>query len=141
MGTYIHTYTYMPLLSERSSTLIHFNRFLPLVPFSSTPVRHHPDSIAQGESTSLALLSILEGHLSTESSASAPRSFLLGEKITVADVMVAVYVARGLEWVLGRSWREEHPRVMEHWRRVCEWGPVREVVGDRWVLCEEEGEG
>lgn len=101
-------------------------------------MRYHPESVTQGKSNSLALLSILEGHFSsTESSAPGPRSFLLGEHITVADIMVAVYVARGLEWVLERTWRAEHPRVMEHWRRVCEWGPVREVIGDRWVMCEE----
>ena len=108
-----------------------------MIRFSSTPVRHHPESVTQGKSTSLALLSILEGHLSsTEPSAPGPRSFLLGVQITVADIMIAIYVARGLEWVLGQKWREEHPRVMEHWRRVCEWGPVREVVGDKWVMCE-----
>ncbi len=103
-------------------------------------MRHDPESVTQGKSTSLALLSILEGHLSSTGS-SGPRSFLLGEQITVADIMVAVYVARGLEWVLGREWRAEHPRVMEHWRRVCEWGPVREVVGDKWVMCEEGRDG
>lgn len=105
-------------------------------------MRHNAESVTQGKSTSLALLAILEGHLSSpQSSASGPRSFLLGEQITVADIMVAVYVARGLEWVLGQKWRAEHPRVMEHWRRVCEWGPVKEVVGDKWIMCEDECEG
>lgn len=112
-----------------------------MIPFTTTPVRYDPESVTQGKFNSLALLSILEGHLSsTESSAPGPRSFLLGEQITVADIMVAVYVARGLEWVLGWEWRAGHPRVMEHWQRVCEWGPVRDVVGDRWVMCEEENE-
>ena len=57
--------------------------------------------------------------------------------------MVAIYVARGMEWVLGRKWREGHPGVVGHWRRVAGWEPVKEVLGEGggWVVCKgEEGE-
>ena len=55
--------------------------------------------------------------------------------------MVAMYVARGMEWVLGKEWREGHPGVVGHWRRVGEWEAVREVLGkgDREMV-EEDGQ-
>ena len=56
--------------------------------------------------------------------------------------MVAMYVARGMEWVLGSEWREGHPGVVGHWRRVGRWRAVKEVLGEGagWVVCEgEEG--
>ncbi len=98
-------------------------RFLPLIPFRLSPVTATPSSIAHGKASSLSLLSALETHLRAH-------THLLGgsTQITLADIMVAVYVSRGLEWVLGRRWREENWGIMRHFGMVAEWGPVREVI-------------
>ena len=43
--------------------------------------------------------------------------------------MVAVYVSRGIRWILDTEWQSEHPATMEHIRRVGEYEFVREVIG------------
>lgn len=56
--------------------------------------------------------------------------FLVGNDFTIADIFVALYIARGLEWVLGEEWRAQHPATMRHFERVAAWGPVKRVVPD-----------
>ena len=133
-----HPLTLSPFSSPRF-------RFLPLIPFTHSPIPYTASSVAAGETTSRSLLEILETHLSSSSEENDDddhREFLVGERITAADVMVAMYVARGMEWVLRREWREGHPGVMGHWGRVGEWEAVKEVLGRRagWVVCEGEEE-
>ncbi|KAL8920833.1 MAG: hypothetical protein Q9208_006005 [Pyrenodesmia sp. 3 TL-2023] len=95
--------------------------FLPLIPFSLDPVDASAASIAHGKQASLSLLSALEGHLMAH-------TYLVGTHLTLADVMVAVYISRGLEWVLGKQWRDENAGIMRHFQMVAAWGPVMEVI-------------
>lgn len=53
---------------------------------------------------------------------------LVGNGMTLADVFVAIYVTRGLQWVLGEEWRNKHPAIMRHVNMVISWGPVRSVI-------------
>lgn len=106
-------------------------RFLPLIPFSQSPVVSIPSSVAAGKASSLALLSTLESHLDG-------RTYLVGTYLTLADIMVAMYVSRGLEWVLGREWREGHARVMNHFQTVAAWECVSAIVPS-FKMVEEEG--
>ena len=78
------------------------------------------------------MLRSLEDHLGSQES-----KWLVGDNITLADVTVAIYVARGLKWVLGREWRQGHPRVMGHWKMVSQWEPTIKVVAEHhWEFCE-----
>ena len=52
-------------------------------------------------------------------------------------MFVAVYVTRGLQWVLGRDWRREHPAVMRLVELVMNWAPVKGVIPE-FVMIEEE---
>ena len=42
--------------------------------------------------------------------------------------MVAMYVARGLEWVLARQWRDENKAIIRHFETVTAWEPVRGIM-------------
>lgn len=92
-----------------------------MIPFRRDPVAATAASIAHGKRASLSLLSALEDHLRAH-------TYLVGTHLTLADVMVAVYISRGLEWVLGRQWRDENTGIMRHFEMVAAWGPVMEVV-------------
>ena len=64
-------------------------------------------------------------------------AYLVGGGMTLADIFVAVYVTRGLQWVLGREWRREHPAVMRLVELVIGWAPVKGVIPE-FVMIEEE---
>ena len=57
--------------------------------------------------------------------------------MTLADIMLAVYISRGLEWVLDANWREAHPSIMKHFRAVTEQAAVKKVI-PKFILIEEE---
>ncbi|KAL8781961.1 MAG: hypothetical protein Q9213_005769 [Squamulea squamosa] len=97
--------------------------YLPLIPFQSDPVSASPSSIAQGRNAALALLSTLENYLKGN-------RYLVGHKITLADIMVVMYIARGLEWVLDSHWRSDHHAIMRQFSLVTNWEPVCTVVPD-----------
>ncbi|KAF8252248.1 glutathione-S-transferase theta, GST [Wilcoxina mikolae CBS 423.85] len=104
--------------------------FLPLIPNFTDPAPYNKSSVDAGKTSSLHLLSLLENILST-------RTYLVGDHLTLADIMVAIYVSRGLEWVLDSKWRMEHPNIMRHFEVVANQGPVKEVI-PKFVLIEKE---
>ena len=53
--------------------------------------------------------------------------------------MVVIYVARGLEWVLGQDWRDANSNTMRHFEMVAEWPPVKSVVPS-FKMVSKEGE-
>lgn len=118
------------VLQARSDRL---TRFLPLIPFTHRPVATTPSSTAHGKAASLSLLSTLEVHLND-------RNYLVGIHMTLADIMVAMYVGRGLEWVLTGEWRDENKGIMRHFGMVAAWGPVRAVVPTFEMVDAEAGE-
>ena len=65
------------------------------------------------------------------------RQYLVGDWMTLADILLAIYITRGLEWVLGEEWRDKHPAVTRHVVMVMEWAPVRTVVPE-FIMAKEE---
>ena len=62
---------------------------------------------------------------------------LVGGGMTLADIFVAVYVTRGLQWVLGTEWRRDHPAVMRLVELVIGWAPVKGVIAEFVMIGEE----
>ena len=121
---------YTTTLTER---LLIIHRFLPLIDFSQDPVHASSESIAAGKAASLAMLDSLEDSLKSNDGS----IYLVGSHITLADIMVIIYVARGLEWVLGKDWREGHKNIMRLFDAIAGWEPVKRVV-PIFVMVEEE---
>lgn len=65
------------------------------------------------------------------------RRHLVGDGMTLADIFVAIYVTRGLQWVLGTEWRNRHPAIMRHVEMVIDWAPVRSVIPE-FIMVKEE---
>lgn len=79
------------------------------------------------------MLDSLENSLKSDDSS----VYLVGSHITLADIMVIIYVARGLEWVLGKEWRETHPSIMRLFKAITDWEPVKRVV-PFFVMLDDE---
>ena len=110
-------------------------RFLPLIPNFSLPAPYSKPAIEAGRAASLAMLDALETRLLENQHHGG--THLVGDGMTLADIFVAVYVTRGLQWVLGREWRRQHPAVMRLVESVIGWAPVKAVIPE-FVMIEEE---
>jgi elongation factor 1-gamma len=105
-------------------------RFLPLIPNFSDPAPFNEAAIQKGKEQSLHMLQTLEDKLSSS-------VYLVGESMTLADIMVAIYVSRGLQWVLDAQWRRQHPGIMKHFERVASWPPVKSVIPEFFMVEHE----
>ncbi|KAG5950176.1 hypothetical protein E4U53_005414 [Claviceps sorghi] len=97
--------------------------FLPLIPNLSRRAPYSKPDVEAGKADSLAMLNTLETLLGSKH-----KTRLVGEEVTLADIFVAIVLARGLERVLGAAWRTAHPHCMRHFDMVRGWEPVRGVV-------------
>ncbi|OAA58199.1 Glutathione S-transferase, protein [Cordyceps fumosorosea ARSEF 2679] len=95
--------------------------FLPLIPGLARPAPYDHAAVEAGKAATLAFLDKHEA-------AVKDKTFLVGDGFTLADIFVAVYVSRGLEWILGAEWRATHPATMRHFRMVADWEHCRAVV-------------
>jgi elongation factor 1-gamma len=101
-----------------------------LIPGLTDPAPYNRDAVEAGKKSSLTLLAKLETILKD-------KVWLVGESPTLADIFVAVVISRGLQWVLGRTWRDGHPAIMAHFERTREWEPVHRTV-TKFELIDEE---
>lgn len=63
-------------------------------------------------------------------------TYLVGERITLADVMCASLVSRGFELVLDKSWRSQYPNTTRWFETIGNQPIVKNVAGDV-KLCDE----
>ncbi|KAF2126174.1 glutathione-S-transferase theta, GST [Dothidotthia symphoricarpi CBS 119687] len=97
--------------------------FLPLIPGLTDPAPYNYEAVEEGKRASLVLLDKLEVVLSGV-------EWLVGNSPTLADIFVAIVLSRGLQWVLGKEWRDAHPVAMAHFERVKNWKAVAQVIPD-----------
>ena len=67
-------------------------------------VPYNKKAVEDASKAALRAISVAEEHL-------LHNTFLVGERITVADIFGASVIARGLQLVFGKAWREEFPNV------------------------------
>ncbi len=63
-------------------------------------------------------------------------TFLVGERITLADLFTASLIARGFEYVLDKQWRQENP-CTTRWYETVTNQPVWKAVVEKPVMIEE----
>ncbi|ODA81066.1 hypothetical protein RJ55_04028 [Drechmeria coniospora] len=102
--------------------------FLPLIPGFIDPPPYSYSTVESGKAKSLILLTRLEEFV-------AGKQWLIGDHLTAADIMLAIYLSRGFEWVLDAKWREGHPNIMKHFLAVVGQDAVKRVVPE-FVLIE-----
>ncbi|GAA5856095.1 hypothetical protein JCM8547_002977 [Rhodosporidiobolus lusitaniae] len=68
-------------------------------------------------------------HLEYLEKALATRTFLVGERVTLADIFVASALFRGFENVLDAEWRKANPNTVRFWQTVLHQPQFFEVLG------------
>ena len=68
-------------------------------------------------------MKVLEDHLLVH-------TFLVGERITLADLFVAGILSRGFEFIFDKKWREGHPSVTRWYETVYQQPIYSSVVGE-----------
>ncbi|GJN92685.1 hypothetical protein Rhopal_005720-T1 [Rhodotorula paludigena] len=69
-------------------------------------------------------------HLNYLEKTLATRTFLVGERITLADIFVASVLFRGFENVLDAEWRQANPNIVRFWQTVYHQPAFFEVLGN-----------
>ncbi|CCG83345.1 Elongation factor 1-gamma [Taphrina deformans PYCC 5710] len=64
------------------------------------------------------------------------KTFLVGHRVTLADLVVAAHLSRGFEFVLGSEWRSQYPNITRYFETVVNQHIYKGVAGDA-KLCEE----
>lgn len=85
--------------------------------------------VAKSRAQALKAVQVFEDHLH-------PRTFLVGERVTLADLFAASIFARAFQYVLDKRWREEHQNVTRWFHTVYN-VPYYTAVAGELVLTEE----
>ena len=99
--------------------------FLPLV--GREP--YNQKNIRDSEAKTLKAVGVLEQHLLVN-------TFLVGERITLADLFTTGIVARGFQYVFGKEWREKHP-CTTRWFETIYNQPIYQEVADKLSFIDE----
>ncbi|CAH7675293.1 elongation factor 1-gamma 1 [Phakopsora pachyrhizi] len=105
-----------------------FEQILFLPPFN---LPYNKSSVSMAEKKFAELALIIEKHLQT-------RTFLVGERITLADIYLASYLVKGFEIVLDASWRACHPNLVRHALTMSHQPHFFSVLGKEPVLIEQK---
>lgn len=106
------------------------DRFLPLIPGLLKPAPYSEQAVAAGKAASLDLLEQLEKQLNGV-------SYVVGDRLTLADIFITVYLSRGFEWVLDADWRNGHPNAMRYFGNISTRDFVKAVIPE-FKLVEKE---
>jgi len=87
-------------------------------------------AVESAKAFTIKQLSILEAYL-------ADRTFLVGERITIADIFVASMLTRGFELVLDAEVRAAIPNVLRHFNTIVHQEHFAAVLGGEPTLIEK----
>jgi len=90
---------------------------------------YNKKSVDEAKSATLASLKVLEQHFLVH-------TFLVGERITLADLYSASQIARGFQYVLDKAWRAENPN-MTRWYETIVNQPIWKAIIEEPILIEE----
>ncbi|KAI9925962.1 hypothetical protein ASPWEDRAFT_169822 [Aspergillus wentii DTO 134E9] len=104
--------------------------FLPLIPNMKKPAPYDAQAVDNGKIASNHLLGLLENALES-------KNHLVGESATIADLFVAMYLARGMEWVLDADWRTSHPNIMRYFNGITSIDQWKTVIPQMKMIEKE----
>ncbi|RAH65877.1 glutathione S-transferase family protein [Aspergillus aculeatinus CBS 121060] len=104
--------------------------FLPLIPGLKKPGPYNEQAVANGKAASIHLLNLLEKALES-------KVYLVGDCLTLADLFVAMYLARGMEWILDADWRASHPNTMSYFNGISSIEQWRTVIPQMKMIEKE----
>ena len=92
--------------------------FLPLV--GREP--YNKKNVEEGSKKTLKAVSVLNEHLLVH-------TYLVGERLTLADLFTAGIISRGFEFVFDKQWRDENPNVTRWYETVCNQPIYSDIAG------------
>lgn len=90
---------------------------------------YNKKNVETAQEKSNKALQVLEDHFLIN-------TYLVGERITLADIFVTSLVARGMELVLDEAWRSEHPNVTRWFQTIAN-QPMFKAVNGEPKFCAE----
>ncbi|KAL2135342.1 hypothetical protein VTI74DRAFT_8868 [Chaetomium olivicolor] len=89
---------------------------------------YNKKSVEDSEKAALRAISVVEAHL-------RDNTYLVGERITLADIFATGIIARGFEFVFGKEWREQNPNV-SRWYSTVYNQPIYSAVAPEFSLLD-----
>lgn len=90
---------------------------------------YNKKNVEEAEKATNAAVAVLEDHLMIN-------TFLVGERITLADIMATSLINRGFEYLFDAAWRKQHPNTTRWFLTVSNQSVFKSVAGEP-KLCEE----
>ncbi len=90
---------------------------------------YNKKSVDDSKAAALKALSVLEQHLLIH-------TFLVGERITLADLFVTSQISRGFQYVLDKEWRAANPNVTR-WFETVTAQPIWKAIIEEPILIDE----
>ena len=84
---------------------------------------YNKKSVDDAQKAALKAVGVLEQHLLVN-------TFLVGERVTLADFYAASIISRGFEFVLDKKWRSENPNVTRWYETIYHQPIYSEVAGE-----------
>ena len=63
-------------------------------------------------------------------------TFLVGERLTLADVFVAGICSRGFQWIFDKAWRQQNPN-LTRWYETVTHQPIYSAIVPKPAICDE----
>lgn len=90
---------------------------------------YNKKSVEDGQQRTLKTAKVIEQHLLVH-------TYLVGERMTLADLLMASLIARGFEFVFDKEWREENPNITR-WYETITNQPLWSAVVKDVKYCDE----
>ncbi|KAK4046078.1 hypothetical protein OIO90_006631, partial [Microbotryomycetes sp. JL221] len=100
-----------------------FGPILGMEPYNKAGVERAKEKVTKAAA-------ILEDALKT-------RTFLVGDRLSLADIFVASVLGRGFERVLDPAFRKSHVNIVRHFNTVIHQKPFFDVLGGEPPLCDK----
>ena len=94
------------------------------------PAPYNAQAVENGKAASKHLLGLLESFLES-------KKYLVGESVTLADLFVAMYLSRGMEWILDADWRASHPNTMQYFNGITSIDQWKTVIPQMKMIEKE----
>lgn len=90
---------------------------------------YNKKSVEDGKKAALDIIKVLENHLLVH-------TFLVGERITLADLFLASQISRGFQYVLDKAWRDENPNTTRWFETIVN-QPIWKAIIEKPILIDE----
>ena len=90
---------------------------------------YNKKNVDEASKKALKAVSVLDEHLLVH-------TYLVGERITLADLFTAGIVSRGFQYVFGKQWRGENPNVTRWFETVCN-QPIYSAIAGKLEFIDE----